>query len=74
MGRHSAPPSSLYRTASLGAPPGGPHTTLRADQLPTQPVYSAPRLSHNGRSVEPAGRDKYHLGWSRTRTTPWSMD
>ncbi|XP_059904710.1 rab-3A-interacting protein isoform X2 [Gadus macrocephalus] len=48
VGRHSAPPSSLYRTASLGAPPGGPHTTLRADQLPTQPVYSAPRLSHNG--------------------------
>ncbi|CAL8324035.1 unnamed protein product [Lota lota] len=55
LGRHSAPPSSLYRTSSLGAPPGGPHTALRADQLPTQPVYSAPRLSHNGRSVEHAG-------------------
>ncbi|KAJ3612634.1 hypothetical protein NHX12_020901 [Muraenolepis orangiensis] len=48
LSRHSAPPSSLYRTSSLGAPPGGLHTTLRADQLPTQPVYSAPRLSHNG--------------------------
>ncbi|KAG7270667.1 hypothetical protein CRUP_030394 [Coryphaenoides rupestris] len=43
---HSAPPSSLYRTTSLGAPPSGLHSTLRADQLPTQPVYSAPR--HNG--------------------------
>ncbi|KAK0143684.1 Rab-3A-interacting protein [Merluccius polli] len=51
LARHSAPPSSLYRTTSLGAPPSGPHTTLRADQLPTQPVYSAPRLSHNGSSV-----------------------
>ncbi|KAM4614832.1 rab-3A-interacting protein isoform 2-T2 [Polymixia lowei] len=46
---HSAPPSSLYRTLSLGAPPPTPPTTLRADQLPTQPVYSAPRHNHNGR-------------------------
>ncbi|XP_071391122.1 rab-3A-interacting protein isoform X3 [Centroberyx affinis] len=46
--RHSAPPSSLYRTPSLGAPPPGPPSTLRADQLPTQPVYSTPRHSHNG--------------------------
>ncbi|KAM3858793.1 rab-3A-interacting protein [Diretmus argenteus] len=46
--RHSAPPSSLYRTASLGAPPSGHPSTLRADQLPTQPVYSTPRHSHNG--------------------------
>uniref|UniRef100_A0AAQ5XJP6 GDP/GTP exchange factor Sec2 N-terminal domain-containing protein n=1 Tax=Amphiprion ocellaris TaxID=80972 RepID=A0AAQ5XJP6_AMPOC len=37
--RHSTPPTSLYRTHSLGAPPPG----LRADQLPTQPVYSTPR-------------------------------
>ncbi|XP_076025555.1 rab-3A-interacting protein isoform X1 [Genypterus blacodes] len=40
--RQSTPPTSLYRTHSLGAPPPG----LRADQLPTQPVYSTPR--HNG--------------------------
>ncbi|XP_056132950.1 rab-3A-interacting protein isoform X2 [Lampris incognitus] len=46
--RHSAPPSSLYRTPSLGATPPGPPTTLRADQLPTQPVYSTPRQSLNG--------------------------
>lgn len=37
--RHSAPPSSLYRTPSLGGHPNA----LRADQLPTQPVYSTPR-------------------------------
>ncbi|KAF7646719.1 hypothetical protein LDENG_00183250 [Lucifuga dentata] len=46
--RHSTPPTSLYRTHSLGAPPPGPRTTLQADQLPTQPVYSTPRHSHNG--------------------------
>ncbi|XP_030575723.1 rab-3A-interacting protein isoform X1 [Archocentrus centrarchus] len=46
--RHSTPPTSLYRTHSLGAPPQGLPTSLRADQLPTQPVYSAPRHSHNG--------------------------
>ncbi|XP_075967650.1 rab-3A-interacting protein isoform X3 [Anarhichas minor] len=46
--RHSAPPTSLYRTHSLGAPPAGRPTSLRADQLPTQPVYSTPRQSHNG--------------------------
>ncbi|XP_019119093.1 rab-3A-interacting protein isoform X3 [Larimichthys crocea] len=46
--RHSTPPTSLYRTHSLGAPPPGLHTSLRADQLPTQPVYSTPRHSHNG--------------------------
>ncbi|KAK7896805.1 hypothetical protein WMY93_022130 [Mugilogobius chulae] len=44
--RHSTPPTSLYRTHSLGAPPSGLPTSLRADQLPTQPVYSTPR--HNG--------------------------
>ncbi|CAN9508511.1 unnamed protein product [Ophioblennius macclurei] len=38
--QQQAPPTSLYRTHSLGAPPAG----LQADQLPTQPVYS----SHNG--------------------------
>ncbi|KAM9845755.1 rab-3A-interacting protein isoform 2-T2 [Aulostomus maculatus] len=46
--RHSTPPTSLYRTHSLGAPPPGLPSSLRADQLPTQPVYSTPRHSHNG--------------------------
>lgn len=47
--RHSTPPTSLYRTHSLGGPPAGLPTSLRpADQLPTQPVYSTPRHSHNG--------------------------
>lgn len=46
--RHSTPPTSLYRTHSLGAPPTARPTSLRADQLPTQPVYSTPRHSHNG--------------------------
>ncbi|XP_035473315.1 rab-3A-interacting protein isoform X4 [Scophthalmus maximus] len=45
---HSAPPTALYRTHSLGAHPTGRPTSLRADQLPTQPVYSTPRHSHNG--------------------------
>ncbi|KAJ8008821.1 hypothetical protein DPEC_G00082400 [Dallia pectoralis] len=49
--RHSAPPSALYRTPSLSS--GAPPNALTADQLPTQPVYSAPRLlgneePHNG--------------------------
>uniref|UniRef100_A0A665ULH5 GDP/GTP exchange factor Sec2 N-terminal domain-containing protein n=1 Tax=Echeneis naucrates TaxID=173247 RepID=A0A665ULH5_ECHNA len=34
----STPPTSLYCTHSLGAPPPGLPTSLRADQLPTQPV------------------------------------
>ncbi|XP_053271222.1 rab-3A-interacting protein [Pleuronectes platessa] len=42
------PPTSLYRTHSLGAAPPGRPASLRADQLPTQPVYSTPRHSHNG--------------------------
>uniref|UniRef100_A0A1A8Q2W4 RAB3A interacting protein (Rabin3) n=1 Tax=Nothobranchius rachovii TaxID=451742 RepID=A0A1A8Q2W4_9TELE len=46
--RHGAPPTTLYRTHSLGPPPAGLPTSLRADQLPTQPVYSTPRHSHNG--------------------------
>ncbi|XP_054876680.1 rab-3A-interacting protein isoform X5 [Poeciliopsis prolifica] len=46
--RHSAPPASLYRAHSLGPPPAGLPTSLRADKLPTQPVYSTPRHSHNG--------------------------
>lgn len=47
--RHSTPPTSLYRTHSVGGPPPGRPASLRADQLPTQPVYSTPRHSHNGR-------------------------
>ncbi|XP_008313482.1 rab-3A-interacting protein isoform X2 [Cynoglossus semilaevis] len=46
--RHNTPPTSLYRTHSLGAHPSGLPTSLQADQLPTQPVYSTPRHSHNG--------------------------
>ncbi|KAM9402920.1 rab-3A-interacting protein isoform 7-T33 [Salvelinus alpinus] len=46
------PPNALYRTPSLSSSPCPPNA-LRADQLPTQPIYSAPRLlgstePHNG--------------------------
>lgn len=49
----SAPPSTLYRTHSLTSNPCPPNT-LYVDQLPTQPVYPAPRdpdndEPHNGR-------------------------
>ncbi|XP_077565301.1 rab-3A-interacting protein [Stigmatopora nigra] len=44
----STPPTSLYRTHSLGAPPAG----LRADQLPTRPVYSTSPHAHNGGASE----------------------
>lgn len=49
---HSAPSSALYRTPSLSSSPCPPNA-LRVDQLPTQPIYSAPRLlgstePHNG--------------------------
>ncbi|XP_073699453.1 rab-3A-interacting protein isoform X6 [Garra rufa] len=40
--KHNAPPSTLYRTHSLSSGQNAPNA-LRADQLPTQPVYSAPR-------------------------------
>uniref|UniRef100_A0A8C1EUC5 GDP/GTP exchange factor Sec2 N-terminal domain-containing protein n=1 Tax=Cyprinus carpio carpio TaxID=630221 RepID=A0A8C1EUC5_CYPCA len=40
--KHNAPPSTLYRTHSLTSGQNAPNA-LRADQLPTQPVYSAPR-------------------------------
>ncbi|KAG7225553.1 hypothetical protein INR49_004959 [Caranx melampygus] len=40
---HLSVPHPLFRCA----PPSLP-TSLRADQLPTQPVYSTPRHSHNG--------------------------
>ncbi|XP_046878989.1 rab-3A-interacting protein isoform X2 [Hypomesus transpacificus] len=62
--RHSAPPSSLYRTPSLGSA-SCPPNALRADQLPTQPVYSAPRHlgndeAHNGSvpGLEPSARSE----------------
>lgn len=62
--RHSAPPSSLYRTPSLGSA-SCPPNALRADQLPTQPVYSAPRHhgndeAHNGSvpGLEPSTRSE----------------
>lgn len=50
--KHSAPPTSLYRTHSLTSS-SCPPNALRADQLPTQPVYSTPRHldtdePHNG--------------------------
>ncbi|XP_043092477.1 rab-3A-interacting protein isoform X6 [Puntigrus tetrazona] len=37
--KHNAPPSTLYRTHSLTSSQNAPNA-LRADQLPTQPVYS----------------------------------
>uniref|UniRef100_A0A673MZD0 Rab-3A-interacting protein-like n=1 Tax=Sinocyclocheilus rhinocerous TaxID=307959 RepID=A0A673MZD0_9TELE len=40
--KHNAPPSTLYRTHSLTSSQNAPNA-LRADQLPTQPVYSTPR-------------------------------
>ncbi|XP_052338593.1 rab-3A-interacting protein-like [Oncorhynchus keta] len=40
---HSAPSSALYHTPSLSSSPFPPNA-LRADQLPTLPIYSAPRL------------------------------
>ncbi|XP_077356689.1 rab-3A-interacting protein isoform X1 [Festucalex cinctus] len=59
--RHSTPPTSLYRTHSLGAPPTGLRSSLRADQLPTRPVYSTPPHAHNGSvqglEAEPAEGD-----------------
>ncbi|XP_062850732.1 rab-3A-interacting protein isoform X2 [Trichomycterus rosablanca] len=52
MHKPSAPPSTLYRTQSLSSAVCPP-TTFYADQLPTQPVYPAPKdldinESHNG--------------------------
>ncbi|XP_019753120.1 rab-3A-interacting protein isoform X2 [Hippocampus comes] len=50
------PPTSLYRTHSLGAPPPGLRSSLRADLLPTRPVYSTPTHARNG-SVQGAEAD-----------------
>uniref|UniRef100_A0A671QDE9 Rab-3A-interacting protein-like n=1 Tax=Sinocyclocheilus anshuiensis TaxID=1608454 RepID=A0A671QDE9_9TELE len=56
--KHNAPPSTLYRTHSLTSGQNAPNA-LRADQLPTQPVYSAPRHlgtedTLNGSANDPA--------------------
>ncbi|XP_016430105.1 rab-3A-interacting protein-like isoform X3 [Sinocyclocheilus rhinocerous] len=56
--KHNAPPSTLYRTHSLSSGQNAPNA-LRADQLPTQPVYSAPRHlgtedTLNGSANDPA--------------------
>ncbi|XP_067283333.1 rab-3A-interacting protein isoform X5 [Pseudorasbora parva] len=40
--KHNAPPSTLYRTHSLSSGQNAANA-FRGDQLPTQPVYSAPR-------------------------------
>ncbi|XP_059361544.1 rab-3A-interacting protein-like isoform X1 [Carassius carassius] len=56
--KHNAPPSTLYRTHSLTSGQNAANA-LRADQLPTQPVYSAPRHlgtedTLNGSAKDPA--------------------
>ncbi|XP_055047050.2 rab-3A-interacting protein isoform X1 [Misgurnus anguillicaudatus] len=55
--KHNAAPNTLYRTHSLSSGQSVPNA-LRADQLPTQPVYSAPRHlgtdeTHNGSGPDP---------------------
>ncbi|KAK7149370.1 hypothetical protein R3I94_008878 [Phoxinus phoxinus] len=57
--KHNAPPTTLYRTHSLSSGQNAANA-LRADQLPTQPVYSAPRHlgtedALNGSGNDPAG-------------------
>ncbi|XP_056311251.1 rab-3A-interacting protein isoform X4 [Danio aesculapii] len=59
--KHNAPPSTLYRTHSLSSSQNAANA-LRADQLPTQPVYSAPRHlggddTLNGSGSDPAAVD-----------------
>ncbi|XP_028305056.1 rab-3A-interacting protein isoform X1 [Gouania willdenowi] len=75
--RHSTPPAALYRTHSLGAPPAGRPTSLQADQLPTQPVYSRPH-SHNGSvstedGVPEDGEEGGALSESLSRLRPLSV-
>ncbi|KAM9402907.1 rab-3A-interacting protein isoform 2-T7 [Salvelinus alpinus] len=65
------PPNALYRTPSLSSSPCPPNA-LRADQLPTQPIYSAPRLlgstePHNGRSGRNPPGETYTT-WPMTTT------
>ncbi|XP_060745695.1 rab-3A-interacting protein isoform X2 [Tachysurus vachellii] len=62
----SAPPSTLYRTHSLSSNTCPPNT-LYVDQLPTQPVYPAPRdldndEPHNGSMSGPEGSASQEAG------------
>uniref|UniRef100_A0A8K9Y0A6 RAB3A interacting protein n=1 Tax=Oncorhynchus mykiss TaxID=8022 RepID=A0A8K9Y0A6_ONCMY len=57
---HSAPSSALYRTPSLSSSPCPPNA-LRADQLPTQPIYSAPRLLGSLYAVQSEGEESLSL-------------
>ncbi|XP_056116310.1 rab-3A-interacting protein isoform X4 [Rhinichthys klamathensis goyatoka] len=54
--KHNAPPSTLYRTHSLSSGQNT-HNALRADQLPTQPVYSAPRHLGTEDALNGSGND-----------------
>ncbi|XP_050963252.1 rab-3A-interacting protein isoform X5 [Labeo rohita] len=54
--KHNAPPSTLYRTHSLTSGQNAPNA-LRADQLPTQPVYSAPRHLGTEDALNGSGND-----------------
>ncbi|XP_053364228.1 rab-3A-interacting protein isoform X2 [Clarias gariepinus] len=62
----AAPPSTLYRTHSVSANTCPPNT-LYVDQLPTQPVYPAPRNldndeAHNGSLPGPEGSASQEAG------------
>ncbi|XP_046729786.1 rab-3A-interacting protein isoform X3 [Silurus meridionalis] len=66
VAKPSAPPSNLYRTHSLTSNPCPPNT-LYVDQLPTQPVYPAPRdldndEPHNGSMPGPEGLASQEAG------------
>ncbi|XP_039511860.1 rab-3A-interacting protein isoform X4 [Pimephales promelas] len=54
--KHNAPPNTLYRTHSLSSGQKA-HNALRADQLPTQPVYSAPRHLGSEDALNGSGND-----------------
>lgn len=54
--KHNAPPSTLYRTHSLSSSQNAA-SALRADQLPTQPVYSAPRHLGGDDTLNGSGND-----------------
>ncbi|XP_016345847.1 rab-3A-interacting protein-like isoform X5 [Sinocyclocheilus anshuiensis] len=54
--KHNAPPSTLYRTHALTSSQNAPNA-LRADQLPTQPVYSTPRHLGTEDTLNGSGND-----------------
>uniref|UniRef100_A0A8C1AS63 RAB3A interacting protein (rabin3) n=1 Tax=Cyprinus carpio carpio TaxID=630221 RepID=A0A8C1AS63_CYPCA len=54
--KHNAPPSTLFRTHSLTSSQNAPNA-LRADQLPTQPVYSTPRQLGTEDTLNGSGND-----------------